>query len=126
MLDEMDSLQTNPALNLLLSHYANLASPDRDAWHPRLSSLDGFEPREMTKLHGDLLALGWIEWTSGQSARKLGEGMPCYRVTADGLRAYRMAGGTEVVAMVYVTEEKVRKFGAGKREKKAAPVTAEA
>src|SRR5205814_1778545 len=111
MLDEMDSLQTSPALNQLLAHYANLASPDRDAWQPRLSCMIGVEPQDMTKLHGDLLALGWIEWTSGQPARKLGDGIACYRVTADGLRVYRMAGGADVVELATIPEEKPRKIG---------------
>src|SRR5262249_38905986 len=85
---DIERLRTNPSLLQLLSHYVRLAQPDREAWQDRLAAMDGGEPAETTKLHGELLAFGWIEWTSCQSGRK---SSACYRVTSDGLRAIRIA-----------------------------------
>ena len=96
-MDELERLRIHPPLLQLLSHYAALAEPDRQVWHDRLTDLGGVEPPQLTHLHGDLLALGWIEWTSGQIAPK-SRRIACYRVTGDGLRAHRQVAGSATAA----------------------------
>lgn len=79
MFDEMDRLRDSAPLRELLGHYASLAAPDRQAWQDRHSSGDR---REVTRLHGELIAFGWVEQNTGF--------MPGgYRVTSAGLRALK-------------------------------------
>ncbi len=66
MLDELDYLHNNPHLLELLTHYANLGQADRETWHPRLMAMEQVEPPEMAKLHGQLIAFGWVEQNTGQ------------------------------------------------------------
>lgn len=49
-------------------------------------SLDGIEPPEFSKRHGDLLAFGW-------SSPK--RPTACYRITSDGIRALRLLGESD-------------------------------
>lgn len=121
MLDETDGLQCHAALMRLLTLYASLAAPNRDAWQPRLTTVEGIAPEEMTRLHGDLLVLGWIEWTSGQVVPNLGGVMACYRITIDGLRACRLASGVAVPETN--SETKPRKSGRRPRETTAPELT---
>ena len=61
-------------------------------------ALEGSEPRELVRLHGELLAHGWVEQNTGASlAQRPGTVPACYRVTAAGVRALRLAsdGGAE-------------------------------
>jgi hypothetical protein len=81
MFDELDRLRETPALFALLSHYAALAAPDRQAWQDR-AAIDGCEGRALTKLHGELIAYGWLELN-------IDAGSACYRVTPAGLRALK-------------------------------------
>jgi hypothetical protein len=87
MHDEFGHPRNTLYLSQLLAHYARLAEPDRQLWHDRLMALEGVEPQEITKLHGDLLALGWLEWTSSHTG---GKPSACYRLTPEGLRAHRL------------------------------------
>ena len=82
MFDELDRLCETPAMSALLAHYAALAAPDRQAWHHRAAAIDGCEGRALTKLHGELIAYGWVELN-------IDAGPACYRVTAAGLRALK-------------------------------------
>jgi hypothetical protein len=82
MFDELDRLRTNPHLRDLLCHYARLGAENRDTWQGRLMHLEGVEPAALVKLHGELLAFGWVDLNTGQ--------VPiCYRITLAGLRAMR-------------------------------------
>lgn len=90
MFNEMDRLHDSPPLIELLTHYAALAGPDRQAWQDRRMSQDGCSPREMTGLHGELIAYGWLEQNTGEtSVLRAGEAPWCYRVTAAGQRALK-------------------------------------
>jgi len=78
--NEIDRLNECAPLLALLTHYAELAVPDRQVWHARKAPADGARTRELTQLHGELLAYGWLEIN-------LDEATACYRVTPAGLRA---------------------------------------
>lgn len=82
MLDELEDLRNHTPLAVLFSHYAKLAAIDRERWQARLMQLEGVKTAELSKLHGGLLAFGWLEQNTGQ--------LPCcYRLTSTGLRAWR-------------------------------------
>lgn len=80
MLDDLDRLRTNPKLLKLLTHYSNLGQENRETWQGRLMEIEGVEPLELVKLHGELIAFSWAEQNTGQ--------VPiCYRITREGQRA---------------------------------------
>jgi hypothetical protein len=90
MVDEMERLRTSEGLRELLRHYAELATADRLAWQDRLAELAGASPREMTHLHGQLLAFGWLEQNTGLTpVLRAGTAPACYRATTAGLRALK-------------------------------------
>ena len=92
MLDEMDRLCGVKGLSDLLDHYARLGAPDRQAWQDRLARLEAVEPRELVRLHGELLAYGWLEQNTGATpVLERGAAPQCYRVTPAGLRALKQA-----------------------------------
>jgi hypothetical protein len=65
---------------------------DREAWQDRRMDLEGVEPRELVRRHGQLLARGWVEQNTGATpVLKPGAVAARYRVTAAGLRALRQA-----------------------------------
>ena len=85
MLDDLDCLRNNTRLLEMLTYYGKLAEPDRETWHPRLMAMEETEPSEITKLHGTLIAFGWVEMNVGQVPT-------CYRITLAGKRAIKQAG----------------------------------
>ena len=90
MFDEMQRLRQLKPLHNLLCHYQELCASDRQAWQDRLPELPGVEARDLVRLHGELLAYGWIEQNTGAGPTPRGDCVPaCYRVTAAGLRALR-------------------------------------
>jgi hypothetical protein len=90
MIDEMDRLRGVKGLCDLLRHYADLGREDRQVWQDRLLTLEGVEPRELVKLHGELIAHGWIEQNTGATpVLRTGTAPACYRVTPSGLRALK-------------------------------------
>ena len=80
MSDESIALLGSESLLRLLSHYVEWSAPDRQAWHDRLMRLDRCEPRDLSKLHGKLIAFGWLEQNTGILPA-------CYRATRAGVRA---------------------------------------
>ena len=80
MSDELHSLTVSDALLQLLAHYVERAIPDRQAWHDRLMRLDRCEPRDLSRLHGKLIAFGWLELNMGVLPA-------CYRATRAGVKA---------------------------------------
>jgi hypothetical protein len=90
MFEEMERLRAVKALFNLLDHYRQLAVPDRQVWQDRLTVLEGVEPRELVKCHGELLAYGWLEQNTGAtSGARPGTAPACYRITSAGLRALK-------------------------------------
>ena len=130
--DGWPRLQQSEALARLLSHYADLGAADREAWQDRRMGLEGVEPRELVRLHGQLIACGWLEQNTGATPVSMpGVVAACYRVTAAGLRALRQArdgdpgeddGPTEAGAGGAGRPERRRARRAGKAEPPAAAV----
>jgi len=90
MLDDSEELDGTAPLLRLLRHYAELVGEDREAWQDRLMNLDDLGPRELSRLHGELIARGWIEQNTGATpVVKPGIAAACYRVTSVGLRTSR-------------------------------------
>jgi hypothetical protein len=97
MFDEMERLREVKGLHRLLSHYAELAAPDRHVWQDRLLVLEGAEPRDLVRWHGELLAYGWVEQNTGVTpSLKAGLAPGCYRITPAGLRALKQLRAEEV------------------------------
>jgi hypothetical protein len=88
MFDELEWLRGSPELQRLLGHYAEAAVTDREAWQDRLMHLEGVEPRELVRRHGELIAFGWIEQNTGHTPLLRPGAVPCcYKATPAGLRA---------------------------------------
>jgi len=92
MFDEFERLcQTQPLLHLL-GHYAELGAGDRETWQDRLMALDGVAARELSRLHGELIAYGWVEQNTGTTpVLKPGVAACCYRITSAGLKTFKLA-----------------------------------
>ena len=100
MFDEMDRLRDVKELSALLAHYAELAAPDRQIWQDRVQELTGVEARELIKLHGELIAYGWLEQNTGATpVLKRGSAPACYRVTPAGVRALKQVRTEEAHAV---------------------------
>jgi hypothetical protein len=79
MSDDLGRLRGNPRLQQLLAHYADACAAGGDAWQDRLARLDGACPRELTQLHGELIAFGWVEQNTGNTTPlKPGAVAACY------------------------------------------------
>ena len=119
MFDESQRLRENPHLLALLSHYAQQGTEDRAAWRDRLMQMEGVEPRQLSFLHGELIAFEWIEQNTGQaSAFKDGVISSCYRITLHGLREYGRLQGVEInEKSPEAQEQKVPRFPRKKKQK---------
>jgi hypothetical protein len=94
MFDEVDALRDSPELQRLLDHYVGACAADREAWQDRLMELEGVEVRELVRLHGLLIAFGWLEQNTGNVPVVRAGAVPgCYRVTAAGVRTARLVRG---------------------------------
>jgi hypothetical protein len=59
-------------------------------------AIDGVESPELSKLHGELIAFGWIEQNTGNTPVLRAGAVPgCYRVTLTGLRAVQQIQAPE-------------------------------
>jgi hypothetical protein len=100
-------LRENPGLLALLGALRPVGAPEREVWRDRVMHLDGADPREVTALHGELIAFDWVEQNAGHVRVKPdGTLAECYRATAQGLREYRRLTGEEVADEVADPEEK--------------------
>ena len=98
MFDFSASLRENAHLLALLSHYAQGVAEDRTTWQARLMKMDGIDSKQLTSLHGDLIAFNGIEPNAGQTILcQDGTAAACYRITHCGLREYRRIHGIEIV-----------------------------
>lgn len=90
MFDEMERLRDVKELAALLRHYQQVGEADREVWQDRLDELVGVEARQLVKLHGELLAYGWLEQNTGLTpVLRLGTAASCYRITSSGIRALK-------------------------------------
>jgi hypothetical protein len=126
MLNESLCLRENPQILALLSHYAQLGSEDHETWRDRLNQLEGLAAKQLSVLHGEMIALDWIEQNYGQAIPlKDGTLSACYRITLQGLREYRRFHGIECEAMDSGKPQKAKpKFPRKKKAKPEAAVVA--
>jgi hypothetical protein len=90
MSEDVDRLRDEESIRLLLAHYVDLGAGDREAWQDRLMELDDLEPQVLARLHGELLAYGWLEMNVGvPPAMRSGVVPQCYRATGAGRRAVK-------------------------------------
>ena len=61
-----------------------------------LMQMEGIEPKELSRLYGELIAFEWIEQNTGQASVKDGVISNCYRITLNGLREFRKFNGVEI------------------------------
>jgi hypothetical protein len=96
MINELEHLRASTNLFDLLTHYATLARPDRHVWHDRKMQIEGHDPREVTRLHGELIAFGWLEMNlEVPGDLRPDEVVSCYRITSAGLRALKQSQAEE-------------------------------
>jgi hypothetical protein len=97
MFDELERLRGVKELFALLQHYQQAGEADRQAWLDRVLALEGVESRQLVKLHGELLAYGWLEQNTGLTpVLRAGEAANCYRITTAGIRALKQARTQEM------------------------------
>jgi hypothetical protein len=90
MVDDFERLRVSPDLAGLLRHYADAGVADPEAWLDRLMILEGANARDLTRLHGSLIASGWLEMNVAvPKFSQPGTIASCYRATLAGLRALR-------------------------------------
>ena len=86
MAEDVDRLREEEPLRRLLAHYAG--AEDREAWQDRVMEMEGVERVTLVRLHGELIAYGWLEMNLGAAPVCRGGVVPqCYRATAAGRRA---------------------------------------
>jgi hypothetical protein len=97
MFDELERLRDVTSLFTLLTHYADLGTSDRQAWQDRRMQFDDCDAKHLTRLHGELIAYGWLEQNTGVVSEARPNAVPgCYRVTRDGLRAIKQVRSGEM------------------------------
>lgn len=122
MLDFPKRLRENAQLMALLSHYAQLVAEDRTVWQDRLMHLEGVDSKQLTALHGELIAFDWIEQNTGHALGKPdGTISSCYRVTQNGLWEDRRIHGIEAVEESSETNEKPKPRIPRKKKEKNEP-----
>ena len=122
MLEDSQRLRDNPRLLELLSHYATLGGEDRAIWQDRLMQMEGIEPKDLSRLHGELIAFEWIEQNTGHtSALKDGIVAACYRITLHGLREMCRFQGVVFNEKPLETSETSRPKFTRKKKQKAEP-----
>src|SRR5262245_38532782 len=90
LFDELERLRQAVDLQRLLHHYAVAGTADWEVWQDRLMHLPGAGSADLTRLHGELIAFGWVEQNTVQTpVLRAGVVASCYRVTTAGLRALR-------------------------------------
>jgi hypothetical protein len=78
-------------LKQLLIQYFKELPEERQQWQPRVMEIPGLEQKELTYLHGMLIAHGWIEQNSGYADQleSVDKVAGCYRITSLGTREVR-------------------------------------
>ena len=120
MLDELDRLRDNPRLVELLAHYAALGSPDRSIWQKRLSEMEGIDSKELSRLHGELIAFDWIEQNPSRASVPGTALAGVYRITSHGVRDLCQLQGVEVAERPEEPEQTKPRFPSRKKKRKSA------
>jgi hypothetical protein len=92
MFDELERLRQTKELYELLEYYQQASGPDRQAWLDRVIEWQELAPRDLVRLHGELIAYGWLDQNTGITPLpRLGAALAAYRITTGGIRALRQA-----------------------------------
>jgi hypothetical protein len=74
----------------LLDHYRCEAGDDRDKWVDRVMAWPDSTAKDLTRLHGSLLAVAWVEMNLAPAgAPGTGRVAECYRLTPAGRQALK-------------------------------------
>jgi hypothetical protein len=123
MLDELDRLRENPRLVELLAHYAALGTPDRLIWQKRLNEMEGIDSKELSRLHGELIAFDWVEQNPSRASSVLGTALAgVYRITSHGIRDLCQIQGVAAPEASEEPEKAKPKFPSRKRKQKVEAV----
>lgn len=102
MYNELERLRDNAPLQLLLGHYAEVGVGAPGEWQDRVMDLPGVEPRQLSRLHGELIAHDWVEQDAYRAAAAGELVRTRYRVTEKGLQASKQVlcdqRGDDVIA----------------------------
>ena len=120
MLDDLQRLRENPRLVELLDHYADLGKKDRSVWQQRLMEMEGIEPKELSRLHGELIAFDWIDQNTSTTSGSVLSGL--YRITSHGIRDLCQIQGVVCPDRPEILEKASPKFPPRKRNPKAEAV----
>lgn len=93
MLDALAVLRANDHLRRLLLEYRLLREYEPETlWHDRIMALADLAPKELSRLHGLLLANGWLDIrVMPEAFEQPGRIAQCYRITREGLLALRQS-----------------------------------
>jgi hypothetical protein len=114
MLDDIERLRHDPRLVELLAHYAGLGAPDRSIWQKRLNTMEGIDAKELSRLHGELIAFDCIEQNP---SRTTGSVAGIYRITSQGVRDLCQIRGEECPERLDTPEISKPKFPRKKKQK---------
>lgn len=93
MLGPLELLRESLPLRELLAQYKSYREvhPGQE-WHDRVMQLGTLEPPEISKMHGVLLANGWVDTRVAiETFNTPGRLQSCYKITPDGVRALQWA-----------------------------------
>lgn len=86
----MSDSQSMNLVKDLLMRYHRPTPDERAGWLARVMEMDGVNSQELTKLHGELLAQGWIEQNTEASLLPKDAFLESsYRITSSGVRRTR-------------------------------------
>jgi hypothetical protein len=121
MLDDIERLRENPRLIELLAHYAALGTPDRSIWQKRVSEMEGIDSKELSRLHGELIAFDWIEQNPSRASASPGIALSgIYRITSHGVRDLCQLQGVESAERPEEPHRQKSAFPSRKRKQKTA------
>ena len=86
--------------------------------------MEGVETKELTQLHGELIAFDWIEQNIGRASsttERIIAGL--YRITLHGIRDFRQVQGIVIVEEPEIPEMTGRKFPPKKKKQKGEQAT---
>ena len=99
MFDEMERLRDEKDFSACCPTTPCWRAADRQVWQDRLLEMEGVEARQLVRLHGELLAYGWLEQNTGLTpVLRRGEAPACYRITTAGLRALKQLRAEQTAA----------------------------
>lgn len=94
-MDDGQCAQLDPRLRELLDTYARSQDREPDTtWHDRVMELPGLSSDELSRLHGTLIARGWVDVRVGPDILDgAGRLQSCYRLLPAGREAIRSVQG---------------------------------